>query len=188
GGVDLDDCSFNLAGDFGQGRRAVRRGKFNSVVFRRIMRGGEIDGAGQPESAHRIGNRRGGGGFGNYDRGNGRGREHARGFIHKTLTQEARIAPDQDPMRAWLRPDVSCDTRNGAPDIGHREFVGHDSPPAGRAKFDGCTHRLSPINFRTKPQGPYCNTDTGWASDVMRRALLQPGSRRSVENPSANRL
>ncbi len=61
---------FNLLCHFGQRGCAVRRGKFNAVEFRRIVRRSEVDGAVGFFLDHRIRNRRCGSRFGDYEWGN----------------------------------------------------------------------------------------------------------------------
>ena len=86
---------FNLLGGFGQRGRAVGRGELDAVVLRRIVRGGEIDGAGGLLLPHCVGDRRGGRRFRNDARRDAVGGEDAGSLGDEDLAQEAGIAADQ---------------------------------------------------------------------------------------------
>ena len=43
--LEFDDVRLDLPGDFRRGGRAVARGKFQALIFRRIVAGGHVDAA-----------------------------------------------------------------------------------------------------------------------------------------------
>ncbi len=140
-GLERGDGRFDLFGHFGKRRGAVVGGELDAVVLGRIVRGGEVDGAGGLEGAHGIGDGRGGRGIGNHDGSDAGAGKDSGGDVDEGFAEEARIAADQDAVRLGLRLYVGGNAGDGEADVGHGKFVGHNGPPAGGAKFDHGTHR-----------------------------------------------
>ena len=86
--------------DFGQGGRAVGSGVLDAVVLGRIVRGGEVDGAGGFEGAHGIG-----------DGGRGRGLGDDDGRDAAAASTRAASATKLSPRKRGSRP---TSTRCGA--------------------------------------------------------------------------
>ena len=115
-------------------------GELDAVVLGRIVRGGEVDGAGGFEGADGIGDGRGGRGVGNDDGRDAGAGENVGGFGDEALAEEARIAADEHAVRLGLGLDVGGNAGHGEPDVGHGEFIGNNGPPTGGAKFNYGTH------------------------------------------------
>ena len=83
---------------------------FDSVVLRRIVGGGEVDGAVGLLANHGVGNRRSGCGFGDDQRSDAVGGENLRCHGAESFAQKARVAADDDAGAGWfLRSHVAGD-------------------------------------------------------------------------------
>ena len=125
-----------LPGGFRQRRGAVRSRELDAVVLRRIVRGGEVDGAAGLVMRNGVGDGGSRRGLGDHDRRDAVGLEHARSFQNKSLAQEAWIAPDQNGVGARLLSDELRDTGDSPADVRHGELVGDDRAPAGSSELD----------------------------------------------------
>ena len=128
--MESGDGGFDLFGDVRESGGAVVGGELDAVVLRRIVRGGEVDGAGGLECAHGIGDGWRRRGLGNHDgRNAGRG-QNAGGFGDEGLAQEARVAANEYAVGQRLGLHVGGNSRHSQTDIGHGKFVGHNCAPS----------------------------------------------------------
>ena len=110
-----DNFRFNLLRDVRQRGTAVGRGEFDSVVFRRIVRGGEIDHAVRFVVDYGMGKRRSGRGFGDHQRRDSVRRQNLRRHRAESFAQKPRIASHDDPRPLrLLRCHVARDPAHGA--------------------------------------------------------------------------
>src|SRR6266566_3462265 len=147
--IELCGARFDIARDFGQGRPAIGRRKFQAVILRRIVAGGEVDGAIDFAAANlegRCGRGRG---------GRAKQRTHAalgefRGRrAREFLREEARVVRHEQRGARIAAQDVFGDGRDRDAHIAEREILGNDSAPAGGAKFYGTGRHLVSA-------APYC--------------------------------
>ncbi len=135
--IELCGASFDIARDFGQRGSAVGRREFQAVILRRIMAGGEINGAVDFAAPNLKG-------YGGRGRCTGaEQRMHAaiiefscRGTC-ELLGKEARVVGYKQRRTPIAAQDVVGDGGDGDAHVGEREIFGDDAAPAGGAEFYG---------------------------------------------------
>jgi len=137
GTIPGDDFGFDFLRDFRQGRASVGSRKLDSVIFGRIVGGGEINDPIRLVVDYGVRKGRRGGGFGDHQRRDSVSGQDFRGHRAERLTQKAWIASHDHarPLRL-LRSYVSGDATHGAPHVGEGEVFGHHCPPTRCAKLD----------------------------------------------------
>ena len=141
-----DHC-LDLACRLRQRRRAIGGRELDAVIFRGIMRSGEVDRPAGLMGYHCIGDcwrRRG---FGNHYRRHSMRSEHRRSLGDKRLSQKSRIAAHQHRVRARLARDKLRNTGHRAADVVKGEFLGNNRAPSRRSELNPSGHSILPFRF-----------------------------------------
>ena len=139
--IEQRDLSLDCVGHFGKGRRSIGSREFDSIVFGRIVGGGNVDGAVRTFVYHCVGNRRGRRSLRDQQWRDAMSRKDLGGQGAEGFSQETGIAPNDDPRAArLLRGHVPGDPMNGSPYIGKSKLICHDCAPPGGSELYLCCH------------------------------------------------
>ena len=101
--LEVGDVRLDLFGDFRRGGRAVARGKFQTLIFRRVMAGGHVDAAGRLAMADGMGDDRRGRVAIAKERFESVGGQHFGGGQRKFAPQESCVVTQNDDFGLWTR-------------------------------------------------------------------------------------
>src|SRR5882762_739504 len=128
---------FNVLGDFGKSGAGICRRKFQAVILRGIVAGGEIDGTVQFAALNLVGD------GGSRSEGVAEQRadtvrlQNGDGKGGKFLGVETSVVTDENGGLGGFGFNVFGDGGDGETHVGEGEIVGDQSAPAGSAEFDG---------------------------------------------------
>ena len=152
--AEFGGARFDVARHFGKRRAAIGPGKFQALIFGRIVAGGEIDGAVDLAPQDFVGDRG--------RRGRAIAQQHVdavlaknfRGRAREFLGEKSRVVADDQRRLRVAAAHVPRDGRRGQANVREGKIFRDDRAPARSSKFDRRRHF---VNKMFPPPAKYCS-------------------------------